>query len=62
MQMQTPFFVARYPERDDWGRREGDNGSDGMLLLNGKADLSSLKPKIYLCITKQAIGENCLYH
>lgn len=33
MQMQTPFFVARYPERDDWGRREGDNGSDGKYVV-----------------------------
>ena len=67
----NPFFLSHATPKEMIGEEgkvtEGNNGSDGMLLLNGKADLSSLKPKIpttkiYLCITKQAIGDNCLYH
>ena len=46
----NPFFLSHATPKEMIGEEgkvtEGNNGSDGMLLLNGKTDLSSLKPKI----------------
>ena len=48
MQMQTPFLSHATPKEiigEEGKVTEGNSGSDGMLLV-GKADVSSLKPKI----------------